>query len=185
MRIAISGTHLSGKSTLVEALSEALPQYTIVEEPYYLLQEEGYEFAELPTIEDFELQLERSIENLDEGAPDVIFDRCPADILGYLLVHTDVDAFDLDAWLPRIRTAMGTLDLIVFLPIEVPDRIVLPLSQDAAYRQRVDEKLKEIFLDNSFGFDADVLEVTGNPRTRVDRTLAYIRNTLDSGNHQP
>ena len=47
MRIAISGTHFSGKSTLVEALSEALPQYTIVEEPYYLLQEEGHEFAEI------------------------------------------------------------------------------------------------------------------------------------------
>ena len=184
MRIAISGTHFSGKSTLVEALSEALPQYTIVEEPYYLLQDEGHEFAELPTIEDFELQLERSIESLDESAPNVIFDRCPADILGYLLVHTDVDAFDFDAWLPRIRTAMGTLDLIVFLPIELPDRIVLPLSQDAAYRQRVDEKLKELFLDNSYGFEADVLEVTGNLRTRIDRVIAYIRNSRDAGNNQ-
>jgi len=179
MRIAISGTHFSGKSTLVEALSEALPQYTTADEPYYLLQEEGHEFAESPTIEDFELQLERSIESLDERTPNVIFDRCPADILGYLLVHTEVDAFDLDAWLPRIRTAMDTLDLIVFLPIEVPDRIILPLSQDAAYRQRVDEKLKEIFLDNSFGFEAEVLDVTGNLRTRVDRVIAYIRNTRD------
>ena len=176
MRIAISGTHFSGKSTLVDALSEALPQYTSVEEPYYLLQEEGYEFAELPTIEDFELQLERSIESLDEQTPDVIFDRCPADILGYLLEHTDVDAFDLDAWLPRARTAINTLDLIVFLPIEVPDRIVLPLSQDAAYRQRVDEKLKEIILENSFGFDTDVLEVTGNPQLRIKQVMAYIRN---------
>jgi len=184
MRITISGTHFSGKSTLVEALSEALPQYTTVEEPYCLLQEEGYEFAESPTIEDFELQLERSIENLDERTPNVIFDRCPADILGYLLAHTDVDAFDLDAWLTRIRTAMDTLDLIVFLPVEVPDRIVLPLSQDAAYRQRVDEKLKEIFLDNLFGFDADLLEVTGNPQTRIDQVIAYILNTRDSGNHQ-
>jgi thymidylate kinase len=176
MRIAISGTHSSGKSTLVEALSEALPQYTTVDEPYYLLQEEGYEFAELPAIEDFELQLERSIENLDEGSPNVIFDRCPADILGYLLVHTNVDAFDLDAWMPRVRTAMGTLDLIVFLPIEVPDRIVLPLSQDAAYRQRIDDKLKEIIVEDSFDFEVAVLEVTGNLRTRIDRVIAYIRN---------
>jgi len=30
------------------------------------LQEEGYEFAELPSIEDFELQLERAIESLEE-----------------------------------------------------------------------------------------------------------------------
>ena len=174
MRIAISGTHFSGKSTLVEALSEALPQYITVEEPYHLLQEEGYEFAEMPSIEDFELQLERSIENLDEGNPNAIFDRCPADILGYLLSHPDAEAFDLKKWLPRVQTAIRKLDLVVFLPIEEPDRIVLPLSEDAAYRQRVDEKLKEIILENSFVFEMDVLEVTGSPRTRVKRVLAHI-----------
>jgi len=176
MRIAISGTHFSGKSTLVEALSEALPQYLSVEEPYNLLQEEGYEFAELPTIEDFELQLERSVENLEECAPDVVFDRCPADILGYILVHHDVESFDFDEWLPRVQAAIKKLDLIVFLSIEAPDRIVLPLSQDAAYRQRVDEKLKEIVLGNAFDFEVEILEVTGSPQTRVERVMAYILN---------
>jgi uridine kinase len=47
VRIAISGTHFSGKSTLVGGLSDALPTYSIVEEPYVLLAEEGYEFAEM------------------------------------------------------------------------------------------------------------------------------------------
>jgi thymidylate kinase len=174
MRIAISGTHCSGKSTLVEALSEELPQYTTVEEPYQLLAEEGYEFAESPSIEDFELQLERSIETLVESGQNVIFDRCPADILGYLLSHTDAEAFDLDAWLPRVQTAVRKLDLIVFLPIEEPDRIVLPLSQDAEYRQRVDEKLQEIILEDPFDFEVDVLEVTGSPQMRVGRVSAHI-----------
>jgi len=176
MRIAVSGTHFSGKSTLVEALSEALPQYTTIDEPYHLLQEEGYEFAEMPSIEDFELQLERSIESMDEIAPNIIFDRCPADILGYLLSHTDVEAFDLEEWLPRVQTAIRKLDLLVFLPIEEPDRIVLPLSQDAAYRQRVDEKLKEMILENSFDLEVDVLEVTGSPKTRVEMVLAHIHS---------
>ena len=176
MRIAISGTHCSGKSTLVDALSETLPQYTTVEEPYHLLQEEGYEFAELPSIEDFVLQLERSIESLDESASNVIFDRCPADILGYLLSHTDTEAFDLKEWLPRIRTAIRKLDLLVFLPIEDIDRIVLPLSQDAAYRQRVDELLKDIVLDDLFDFDVEVLEATGSPQRRVEKVLEHIRN---------
>jgi hypothetical protein len=179
MRIAISGTHYSGKSSLVQVLSEALPQYTTVEEPYHLLQEEGYEFAELPSIEDFELQLERAIESLDENTPNVIFDRCPADILGYLLSHTDVEAFNLKEWLPRIQTAIKKLDLIVFLPIEEPDRIVLPLSQDTAYRQRVDEKLREILQDNIFDIEVDVLEVSGNLQTRVERVLAHIPNEGD------
>jgi predicted ATPase len=174
MRIAVSGTHFSGKSTLVEALSDALPEYTIVEEPYYLLLEEGYEFAELPSLEDFELQLERSIELLGENSPNVIFDRSPADILGYLLSHIDAEAFDLEKRLPRVQAAIRKLDLVVFLPIEEPDRVVLPLSQDAAYRQRVDEKLKEIFLENSFDLEVDVLEITGSPKARVERVLAHI-----------
>jgi predicted ATPase len=174
MRIAISGTHFSGKSTLVEALSEELPRYTTVDEPYYLLQEEGYEFADSPSLEDFELQLERSIENLEESEPNVIFDRSPADILGYILAHTEVEAFDLEEWLPRVQIAIRKLDLIVFLPIEERDRIVLPFSQDAAYRQRVDEKLKEIILENPFDFEVDVLEVTGSLNTRVERVLAHI-----------
>jgi predicted ATPase len=174
MRIAISGTHYSGKSTLIEALSEELPQYTTVEEPYYLLQEEGHKFAESPSIEDFELQLERSIDNLDESSSDVFFDRCPADILGYLLAHIDVEAFDIKEWIPRVQTAIRKLDLIVFLPIEEPDRIVLPFSQDAEYRLRVDEKLKEIILENPFDFEVDVLEVTGSLNRRVERVLDHI-----------
>ena len=82
MRIAVSGTHFSGKSTLVEELAAALPGYLAVEEPYFLLMEEGHEF-------DFELQLERSIELLSGSEPDVIFDRCPVDMLGYLLVLSE------------------------------------------------------------------------------------------------
>jgi predicted ATPase len=174
MRIAISGTHYSGKSTLVEALSEVLPQYTTIEEPYHLLAEEGHAFAELPSIEDFELMLERAIENLGESAQNVIFDRCPADILGYLLSHDDAEAFDLAEWLPRVQRAIRRLDLIVFLPIEDPDRIVLPLSQDAEYRQRVDEKLREIILEDALDLDGDVLEVTGSPQTRVGLVVAHI-----------
>jgi thymidylate kinase len=174
MRIAISGTHRSGKSTLVEKLADALPEYLTVDEPYHLLAEEGYDFAEMPSVEDFELQLERSIESLDESEPKVIFDRCPADFLGYLLTHSDVDVFDLERWLPRIRAAMEKLDLIIFLPVEERDRIALPSSEDAELRMQVDEQLKEIFLENSFDFDADVLEVTGSPHERVRRVLAYL-----------
>ncbi len=175
MRIAVSGTHFSGKTTLVEALLEALPHYTIIEEPYHQLAEEGHEFAELPSLEDFELMLERSIENLDESAQNSIFDRCPADMLGYLLSHTDAESFDLKKWLPRMQTAITKLDLIVFLPIETPDRIVLPLSEDIDYRERVDEKLHEIIRENRFGFAVDVLEVTGRLQTRMERVLAHLR----------
>jgi predicted ATPase len=174
MRIAISGTHRSGKSTLVEELSGELPEYSTVEEPYYLLAEEGYEFAEMPSIEDFELQLERSIACLEENDPNVLFDRCPADLLGYLLTHSDAEAFDLKRWLPRVRKAMETLDLVIFLPLEERDRIALSSSEDPELRMLVDEKLREIFLEDPFGFDVAVLQVTGSPRERVRRVLMAL-----------
>lgn len=43
MRIAVSGTHFSGKSTLIASLLKQLPQYAAVEEPYILLEEQRYE----------------------------------------------------------------------------------------------------------------------------------------------
>lgn len=175
MRIAISGTHFSGKSTLVEDLSNALPKYSVVEEPYVLLAEEGYEFAEMPSVEDFELQLKRSIECMGEREPDILFDRCPADLLAYLLTHSDSDAFDLERWLPRVRAAMRKLDLVVFLPIERRDRIPLPSSEDSTLRMQVDVELREILLEDSFDFEADVVEVTGTRDDRVRQVLERLR----------
>jgi hypothetical protein len=179
MRIAVSGTHFVGKSTLVEELSVALPEYSTVEEPYYLLEEEGYEFADPPSVEDFELQLERSITSLEEREANVLFDRCPADFLGYLRVHPDAEAFDLEAWLPRVRAAIETLDLIVFVPIEGRDRIPLPRSEDSRFRIQVDEGLNEILLENSLNLNVEVLQATGTPRERLRQVLAYLRSPSD------
>ena len=173
MRIAISGTHHSGKSTLVEELAAVLPGYLTVEEPYYLLVEEGHEFAEMPSVEDFELQLERSLECLSDNEPDVIFDRCPFDMLGYLLALAE--DFHLEKWLPRVQAAIDTLDLIVFLPVEARDRIALSSSEDASFRLDVDHKLKEILLDDSLDLEMEVLEVTGSLQERVRRVLSHVR----------
>jgi MoxR-like ATPase len=112
MRIAICGTHLVGKTTLAEQLAEALPSHELVPEPYRFLEHEGYEFGEMPSLEDFERQLERAFRCVQEGGPAAVFDRCALDIVGYLQTHEDAEAFDLDRWLPRIREHVAALDLI-------------------------------------------------------------------------
>jgi hypothetical protein len=66
MRIAVSGTHRAGKSTLVEELANHLPKHVMVDEPYHLMVEDGYEFSHPPSLEDFEAQLERSLLELSE-----------------------------------------------------------------------------------------------------------------------
>jgi predicted ATPase len=172
MRIAFSGTHRTGKSTLLEEVARRLPGHTTVEEPYHLLEEEGHEAAAAPTIEDFEAQLERSLTALADEGDDVLFDRCPADILAYLLTHDDVDAFDPDASGERIREAMATLDLVVFVPIE--GRVPVPDHEDRAQRQAVHETLEALLLDDRLAGDVEVLVVGGDLAERVGAVMATV-----------
>jgi len=172
MKIAVSGAHRTGKTTLVEELCRALPTYEAVDEPYHLLEEEGHEFAAMPCLEDFELQLARSIESIVEAEEDRIFDRCPADILAYLITHRDSDGFDVERWLPRVRRAMERLDLVVIVPIEQPDRVTVSEPDDAALRRVVDEEIREIVLEDRWEFGVGALEVTGTQRERARQVLA-------------
>jgi hypothetical protein len=174
MRIAISGTHRVGKTTLAEALAEALPGHELVPEPYYQLEEAGYEFEATPSIEDFQEQLERSIRGVSESAKNTVFDRCPLDILGYLLTHRDADAFELDAWMPRVREAVAKLDLIVFVPIEDPDRVDVP-RDEARLRADVDEALRELVEDDAFDLELDVLTVEGPASARLRQVIDRIQ----------
>lgn len=176
MRIALSGTHRSGKSTLLEQVSEHLPHYETVDEPYHLLEEEGYETAEEPSIDDFEAQLERSLTALEEAGDDVLFDRCPTDILAYLLTHDDADSFEIDDWFDRVTEAMKTLDLVVFVPIEVPDRVAVPAHENRRQRTAVHEKLEELLVDDAFGFDVEVLRTEGDVGARVRQVIQRIEN---------
>ncbi|HMJ14302.1 MAG TPA: AAA family ATPase [Polyangiaceae bacterium] len=176
MRIAISGTHRSGKSTLIEELSTLLPKYRTVDEPYHLLVEDGYEFSHPPSLEDFVAQLERSLQELSDETGDVLFDRCPIDWLAYISVHADADEFDLDDWLPRVRAALRTMNWIVFVPIEDPDRIHFASSDDDDdSRELVDQKLKELLLEDSLDLDVEVLEVEGEVGQRARSVMRRIR----------
>jgi predicted ATPase len=174
VRIAFSGSHRVGKTTLVESVKERLPGHATVDEPYHLLEEDGYEFAEQPSLEDFEAQLVRSLAALDDTGRDVLFDRCPVDILAYLLEHDDATAFDPDAWLAQIRDAVHTLDLVVLVPIEEPDRIALPPHEDADHRRAVHDRLHDLLVDDALGSDVEVLTVAGDVRARTDQIMAQI-----------
>ena len=63
MRVGISGTHGTGKTTLAGALCACLPGHVTADEPYYLLEEEGYEFGFPPSSEDYRALLELVYDN--------------------------------------------------------------------------------------------------------------------------
>jgi hypothetical protein len=90
MRVGISGAHGTGKTTLAEALCAYLPGHVAADEPYYLLEDEGYEFGFPPTPEDYRALLACSVRVLTSPPllPEVIFsgplDRRPDAVLAAL-----------------------------------------------------------------------------------------------------
>lgn len=171
MRIAISGTHRTGKSTLVTALGERLPDYRTLAEPYEMLAERGYDFADPPDVDDFVMQLKQSLLTLRRKAPNLILDRCPLDFLGYIAVSPGADAFDLGAWRGPIARAMQSLDLVVFLPADAdntPPGVVD--AEDAAYRLAVDDELRDIVGSDSLDLcdGVEILTLDGPWEQRVE-----------------
>jgi predicted ATPase len=172
VRIAVSGAHGTGKSTLIADLARSLPGYAVAEESYYALMAEGHVFAAQPSREEFELLLERSCMSLvANDSPNLLLDRCPADYLGYLVAAPGPLSEVLDRWFERASTAMRTLDLVVFVPVEDPDRIDPSAIEHRRLRRRADDALREIVVEDTWGFMPPVIEVTGPAAARVKQVL--------------
>jgi hypothetical protein len=175
VRIAVSGTHITGKSTLVAALGDRLPDHAIVAEPYELLAERGYEFAHPPDLDDYVVQLKQSLISMRRRSPNVIFDRCPLNFLGYIAASPGADRFDLEAWREPIARAVASLDLVVAVhadPTHDPD---IP-AEDAAFRLAVDDALRDIIDGDDLDLCADVaiLILDGPWERRAETVLGYI-----------
>lgn len=170
MRIAVSGTHGAGKSTLIDEFLRRNPEFLHEPEPYTVLVEDlGEEFSAEPCVEDFRRQLEFNIERLSQHAADenVIYERCPVDFLAY--IHA-LDPNSAEALLESTTEAMQHLDLIVYLPYNsATGDDEFPKLQRA-----VDRRLTSIFRDDEFGImssiNATVVEADGPTHHRL-RTL--------------
>lgn len=168
MRIAIIGAHRVGKTTLAELIQDKLPDYILNMEPYHELTSAGYEFSELPDVDDFITQFEYALKQSKATEADMIFDRCALDIIAYMHV-TDPNR-DLQSYFHTMQLVIAELDLIVFVPIEHPDLIPLQESDFPKLRRRVDGILKEWIAD----FDIAVIEVSGTTLQRRDQVLKAI-----------
>lgn len=174
MRIAVAGSHATGKSTLVEELARRMPAITVVDEPYYDLSAAGHVFSEPPTIEDFQTLFEASVTAFVAcDAAIVVFDRSPADYLAYLAALQPHATF-VDH-VAAARAALETLDFIVYVPIERPERIgdvELP-----RLRRRVDVVLRGMLVGQTWGWTIPCLEVRGTPSQRVAQVARHVEAT--------
>ena len=175
MRIAVSGTHITGKPSLVEAFGAHLPHHTIVPEPYEILEERGYECEHPPSVEEFVVQLKLSLAIPRRRSPNMILERCPLDFLGYISASPGADRFDLEAWRGSIGQAMKRLDLVVAVHADPAHDPVMPI-EDAAIRLAVDDMLREIVDGDCFDLcgGVEILVLDGPWDRRVETVLAHI-----------
>ncbi|GAA1022887.1 hypothetical protein Aple_100450 [Acrocarpospora pleiomorpha] len=174
MRIGVSGAHGTGKTTLVELLCARLDGHTSVEEPYVLLEEDGYDFGFPPSQDDYRAQLQRSLLELSSTATDVVFDRTPLDFLAYLAAH----GADAEAETDRaaLRNTLASLDLLVLLPITPSTERLLPDPEMPRLRRAVNDELLDLVYDDPLQVigDVPVVELTCPLGERADVVAAAL-----------
>ncbi len=169
MKIAITGTHRVGKTTLAEKLYESFPDYESYPEPYFELEEVGYIFPEIPTVDDYLTQLEYSIKQIAKSGHNAIFDRCPIDLFTY--IQATGESLNLQSIFNKVQNATDEIDLLVFVPIEEPDIILCSESELPELRYQVNDILHDLISD----FEIKTIEVKGNLSERLNQIQNKIQ----------
>ncbi|HEV7764084.1 MAG TPA: AAA family ATPase [Thermoanaerobaculia bacterium] len=179
MRIAVSGTHCSGKSTLIEDFLTAHREYLHEPEPYEWLQElYGEASPQEPGIDDFYRQLELSVERLRtyERGASVIAERSPVDFLAYILAVIDLgregrDCAAVASAAELAATGLASVDLMVVLPLIDQDRIVVPEAEDVELREAMNDRLLDLVAVDEYSLFASgkprVIEIHGTRSQRL------------------
>lgn len=186
MRIAVSGTHFIGKSTLIEDFTKKYPSYRCEIEPYYKLQDEKtMELSLEPSLDSFIEQLDYSINQLNNCANEqnIIFDRCPIDFVAYAMCALNRDSIDINdsevsERFPEIKVALNHLDLIIFLPISKENSIEY-IEENPTYRKAADKNFKKIYRDDicdifpKYGHPK-IIETSGGRAERIKKLENYL-----------
>jgi len=173
MRIVVSGTHASGKSTLISDFALRHPDFTVLPDPFELIDESW----DRPGAAVFARQLRVAAERLGpEGvAGNVIAERGPLDFLAYLLALDEMTgASGSSELLERSATvtaeALGHVDLLVVLPLNPSDAIEVGADEDPELRSAMNDVLMDLVDDPDLvGSRLRVVEVVGSPGDRLRR----------------
>lgn len=178
MRISVCGAQCTGKSTLINALGEKLPEYDIQRESVrYLVKNYGFDIKAANT--DLQLALLNWQTRALYEHDNILLDRSFIDSTSYMLyyhkrkqpeVPTGVYNYIMDT----AKMLSQKVDLFVFLKPEfkfVDDgfRIL-----DAEQQNEITELMEGLF--DEFGVNYKVLEVEGSVEDRVNQVLSYIKN---------
>lgn len=185
MRIVVSGTHASGKSTLISDFVLRHPEFTVLPDPFEMLDETD----DAPNASKFAAQLRIAAQRLGESNPgdNVIAERGPIDFLAYLqamaeLTGVPLDDELLDRAVQMTSAAMANVDLLVLLPLTAGDEIHVGSEEHLALRSGMDEVLRELVDDpDVVGGPVLTVEIAGDPLRRLKALEALVLRVNGAG----
>jgi hypothetical protein len=168
LRLAVSGSHGTGKSTLIAAFLDLRPEYRYEPEAYEALADDiAFNSSEGPSPEGLQSLLDYTIAAISRHAPDacVVFERSPVDYLAYAAASRDAWSAPstrefLAAAAPAVRASLRHLDLIALLPVSEAGPIRARAEEDQRFRKRVDDRLRRALIDD----DHDLFDDRDLPR---------------------
>jgi predicted ATPase len=186
MRVAVSGSHGTGKSTLIAAFLERRPEYAYEPEAYEALADDvALTSSEGPTPEGLESLLQYTVSAVAGHPPGtcVIFERGPADYLAYAAASRrtwspgETKDF-LETYVPVVRESVRHLDLIAFVPVSRGGPIIARPDDDPRFRKRVDEALRRVLIDDDHGLFGDgsalVVELPPSPEAQLTELMRRV-----------
>ncbi|MCK2037926.1 ATP-binding protein [Microbacterium sp. SSW1-49] len=176
MRIVVSGTHGSGKSTLIADFHAAHPHYRVLGDPF-----EDLDLDDPSSEASFAAQLRLTAARLEAtaDATDVIAERGPLDFLAYL---TALDRLGRSggSLLARatqiVERSLATVDLVAVVPLDAARPIRVPAEEDPELREAMDDVLLELLDDlEQDGAVRRSLVITGDPVRRLQALSDAVR----------
>lgn len=174
-RVVVSGTHASGKSTLVSDLAAACAPAEVLPDPFELVDDAAAE----PDASTFVEQMHVAAARLEEvSGPGrlVVAERGPLDLLAYLdalveLGRPTADPVAADDARETVARAMDGVDLVLVLD---PDDVPEPEEEDPDLRAAMHEALLVLLDDPDLLGGATVVDVAGPRRSRLEQALRAI-----------
>lgn len=194
MRIAVSGTANTGKSTLVENILAVWPNYKTPSKTYRdLIKEKNLPHSSATSIDTQWDILNFMIDQLQNTTTksNIVFDRCPLDNLAYTLWAHDkgIEGFTkeyVDKAVKLTKESMRHIDLILLLKYDPAIKIEEDDLRDTniEYIKEIDDIFDALYLQYRINYDADVffpkddspgiIVLPTGPKQRIEMLSEYI-----------
>lgn len=180
MRIVVSGTHASGKSTLISDFATAHPEFAVLPDTFEDLLDDSFDDLDAGL---FGRQLAIAARRLTEfpAGSDLIAERGPLDFLAYLhalaaLGRIGESAAALEGAAAVTQLATEHIDLVALLPLGYSEPIRVGDDEDPELRLAMNAALLDLASDPDLA-GTRVVELGGPQAQRLAQLEAALRST--------